>query len=586
MRWTRRTGPSLAVVATALLATSCSAGAGAGSTANPAAAKETSPLTAALGGEQESAGPAPAVPGARKGGTVNVYNSVEFRHLDPQKVYAGAAYNASLLWGRQLTQYQVVDGKAKLVGDLATDTGTSADGGRTWTYRLKDGVAWEDGKPITAQDVKYGIERTFGKGYEVGPPYWPQWLTGEASYEDARKKYAGPQDGDLAAIETPDERTVVFHFPQPQADVPYMAAQSSSSPVRRDKDTGTDYDRLPFATGPYRIAEHVQNTRMVLERNPYWKAETDPVRSQYPDRFVFTYGKEALNINQEILSGRDGGADATTASDELSPELYRTADTDPKAKDLVVSGRQGAFVTQLVINNERVPDVEVRKALHLAYPRQQARQVQGGSRIGELATTLSSPALIDWQKYDLYPARPEGDPDAAKAQLAKAKQPPASLTYGYKNTPDGQRVAQVLVDGFARAGITVVPKPIDPKAFLDEVHRADSPYDLYEETSSVDWPTPSTLVPFAFDGRAGNDLNSARYRNPAVDKEIDRINGIGEPRAKAKELYALEQTVMKDVPVLPFAYPTANQLRGGNVGGAFIHPIYGTVGLAWLYLKS
>ncbi|MFI5643861.1 ABC transporter substrate-binding protein [Kitasatospora sp. NPDC051705] len=583
MRWTK---PSLAVVATALLASACSAGAGTGPAPAGAAAKETAPLTAALGSEKDSAGPAPAVSGARAGGTVNVYNATDFRHLDPQKVYAGAAYNASLLWGRQLTQYQVVDGKAKLVGDLATDTGISTDGGRTWTYRLKPGVAWEDGQPITSQQVKYGIERSFGKGYEVGPPYWPQWLTGEASYEDARKKYAGPQDGDLAAVETPDDRTLVFHFPQPQADVPYMAAQSSSSPVRKDKDTGTDYDRQPFASGPYRIVEHVQNTRLVLERNPYWKAETDPIRSQYPEKFVFTFGKEALNINQEILSGRDGGADATTVSTALSPELYQTADTDPKARELVVSGRQGAFVTQLVINNERVPDVAVRRALHLAYPRQQARQVQGGSRVGELATTLSSPALLDWEKYDLDPVKPEGDPEAAKSALAAAKQPPAPLTYGYANTPVGQRVAQVLVDGFAKAGITVVPKPIDPKALLDEVHRADSPYDLFEETSSVDWPTPSTLIPFSFDGRAGSDLNSARYRNPAVDQEIDRINQIGEPRAKAKELYALERTVMKDVPVLPFAYPTVNQLHGSNVGGAFIHPIYGTVSLAWLYLKS
>ncbi|WP_327683024.1 ABC transporter substrate-binding protein [Kitasatospora sp. NBC_00458] len=584
MRWIR---PSLAVVATALLATSCSAGAGSTTgTGGTAAAKDASPLTAALGTEKESAGPAPAVPGARAGGTVNVYNATDFRHLDPQKVYAGAAYNTSLLWGRQLTQYQVVDGKAKLVGDLATDTGTPADGGRTWTYKLKEGVAWEDGQPITSQQVKYGIQRSFGKGYEVGPPYWPQWLTGEASYDDARKKYGGPQDGDLAAIETPDDRTLVLHFPQPQADVPYMAAQSSSSPVRKDKDTGTDYDRLPYSSGPYRIVEHVQNTRLVLERNPHWKPETDPIRNQYPEKFVFTFGKEALNINQEILSGRDGGADATTVATQLSPELYQTVDTDPKAKELVVSGRQGAFVTQLMINNERVADLEVRRALNLAYPRQQARQVQGGTRAGELATTLSSPALVDWQKYDLDPAKPEGDPEAAKAALAKAKQAPAPLTYAYANTPNGQRIAQVLVDGFAKAGITIVPKPIDPKALLDETHRADSPYDLWEETSSVDWPTPSTLIPFSFDGRANSDLNSARYRNAEVDKEIDRINQIGDPRQKAKELYALEQTVMKELPVLPFAYPNMNQLRGANVGGAFIHPIYGSVSLAWVYLKS
>ncbi|MFI1258390.1 ABC transporter substrate-binding protein [Streptomyces netropsis] len=228
--------PALATAA-ALLMCSCSAGAGKGAEGakgGATAAKSGQRLTAALGTAADSRGPAPAVSGARSGGTVKVANLNDYSHLDPQKIYAGEGYSTSLLWGRQLTQYQVVDGRPKLVGDLATDTGKSSDGGRTWTYRLKDGVAWEDGKPITSAHIKYGIERTFAPGFELGPTYWPEWLTDSEDRSAAVKKYGGPKDGDLKAIETPDDKTIVFRFPKPQSDVPYMAAQSSSSPVRED----------------------------------------------------------------------------------------------------------------------------------------------------------------------------------------------------------------------------------------------------------------------------------------------------------------------------------------------------------------
>ncbi len=129
--------PAIAVVATLL----CSGSAGAGKGDDYPAPKETAPLTASLGTAKDSTGPAPAIAGACEGGTIHIANPTGYAHLDPQKIYAGETYNTSLLWGRQLTQYQVVDGKPTLVGDLATDTGTSSDGGRTWTYRLKDGIA-------------------------------------------------------------------------------------------------------------------------------------------------------------------------------------------------------------------------------------------------------------------------------------------------------------------------------------------------------------------------------------------------------------------------------------------------------------
>ncbi|MET9296485.1 ABC transporter substrate-binding protein [Streptomyces sp. NPDC003077] len=579
-----------AILVSAALLCSCSAGAGAGG-AKAEHGKEAK-LSALLGTAQDSAGPAPAVSGARSGGTVHILNPTDAPHLDPQKVYSGETFNTSLLWGRQLTQYQVVDGKPKLVGDLATDLGRPSDGGRTWTFTLKKGIAWEDGKPVTAAHVKYGIERTFAPGFEVGPSYWPMWLTGSDDLTAAVKKYRGPKDGHLKvggrdAIETPDDRTLVFHFPKPQSDVSFMATQSASSPVRPDKDTGTRYDVKPFATGPYRIVEHRQNHSMTLERNPHWKAETDPIRHQYVDRFEFIFGKKAVNSGQEILTGRGDGADSTsTDRDGLAPELFAEAERDPKKKDLVVGGRRGAYTTALRIKNTRVPDPAVRKAIHYLFPRRQIRQVLGGPRAGDLATTLSSPAVAGWRAYDLYPVAPTGDIAKAKEYLRKAKKPVTRLTYAYESTPVNDRVAQVLADAFREAGIELVRKPLSEAAFFDQVFRGPAPYDLWMNTTSVNWPTAGTLLPESFHSELDALSNETRYRNPHVDRELERIAGIGDLRNKTAELLELEQTVMKDVPVVPFLNARTAQAHGANVGGAFIHPIYGTISPAWLYLKK
>ncbi|MFF5713175.1 ABC transporter substrate-binding protein [Streptomyces sp. NPDC012756] len=581
--------PALATAA-ALLLCSCSAGAGtdAGQGRNSTAAKSGRRLTTTLGTAKDSQGPAPEVPGARRGGTVTVANQADFPHLDPQKIYAGERYSTSLLWGRQLTQYQIADGRPRLVGDLATDTGTSSDGGRTWTYHLKDGIAWEDGKPVTAQQVKYGIERTFAPGFEIGPVYWPQWLTGSEDRTEAVKKYGGPKkDGDLKAIETPDDKTVVFHFPQPQSDVPYMAAQSSSSPVREDKDTGTGYDVKPFATGPYRIVEHKQNQSLSLERNPHWKPETDSIRHAYPDRFEFTFGKPALNTAQEVFNGQGTGATTLTTKDELPPELISTFERDPAKRQLAVSGSRGAYTSDLYIRNDRVTDPEVRKAIHYLFPREQARQVLGGRYAGDLATTLSSPAVVGWKKYDLYPVAPTGDIAKAKEHLARAKSKVTKLTYAYPTeSPQDDQVAQVLVDAFGKAGIELVVKGLQPAAFYDMVFGADNPYDLFLSTNSVDWPTPSTLLPLSYESHLDAVSNPIHYGNPRVDRELARIAKIGDAQQKAEELISLEETVMKDVPVVPFLYKSVTQFRGKDIGGAAIHPIYGVPALADVYVKN
>src|ERR1044072_4431711 len=125
---------------------------------------------------------------------------------------------------------------ATLVPDLATDLGTASPDNKTWTYHLRKGVQYEDGREIKAQDIKYGIERAIDKDtFPNGPTYFNDFLDLQgytSPYKDSDPNKLG-----LKAIETPDDYTIVFHLKKPFAAFDYFAAIPSTAPVPVDKDT-------------------------------------------------------------------------------------------------------------------------------------------------------------------------------------------------------------------------------------------------------------------------------------------------------------------------------------------------------------
>src|SRR5687767_68066 len=99
---------------------------------------------------KDSMGPAPEVPGATKGGTFTIIRETKISHLDPQRVYSFAGLMNAPLYARSLTTWKD-DGKGNLtlVGDLAETPGNNVNKDcKTWEYKIKDGVKFEDGSPI------------------------------------------------------------------------------------------------------------------------------------------------------------------------------------------------------------------------------------------------------------------------------------------------------------------------------------------------------------------------------------------------------------------------------------------------------
>ena len=229
--------------------------------------------------------------------------SAEIDSLDPQRSYLPGVWNLMRLYTRTLVTYSSEPGHTdELVPDLATDLGTPSEDGLSWTFTLREGVRFENGRPITSRDVKYGIERSFASDVIVGGPTYVVDLL-----DDPGNQYAGPVPGRgggqaraCRRSRPPTTATIVFKLRAPQPDLPFVMALPSSSPVPIEADTGAGYGADPVSSGPYAITSVDPATGILLDRNPQWDPATDDVRTALPDQVVVRTG----------LSGRGAGPGA------------------------------------------------------------------------------------------------------------------------------------------------------------------------------------------------------------------------------------------------------------------------------------
>ncbi|MFJ7148635.1 ABC transporter substrate-binding protein [Streptomyces sp. NPDC100445] len=551
-----------------------------------------------FGDAAASTGPAAEVPGAKPGGTMEVLQRDSYAHLDPGQIYVSNEGSLASLIHRGLTGYKATsdDGsKHEVVGDLATDSGTTTDGGKTWKYTLKDGVKFEDGSPITSKDVRHSIERLFAPFINQGPTYLQQWLADQPGTAYRKLLKDGPYKGKhlpSSVLETPDAKTVVFHFKTPHPDLPYALAMAGYAVVSQKGDTKQRYDKAPVVTGPYKIQSFKSGKSMVLVKNTNWDPKTDPIRHQYVDRFTITFNQQYETSTKALLA--DSGADRTGVSlnNQVDAGNLSKVLKDPKLKSRTVSGYQ-PYVGQMNINmsHPALKDKTVREAIAYALPITPFVRAYGGNDAMEVAGGAISPTVSGYDAaFDPHgkKKKPAGDPDKARALLKKAGKLNLKLTFGYINTPEGQQYSTAMAAGLEKAGFNVQRQEIPAETYYDQVSKLDNNYDIFHTAWGADWPSASTVIPPLYDGRliAEGAQNYSQVNDPKVNSEIDRINKITDPVKSAAAWEKLDQYLIKDVVnVVPTGYYKQTQIAGSKVGGLVYDDVLGGVDPRRLYIK-
>jgi peptide/nickel transport system substrate-binding protein len=448
-----------------------------------------------------------------------------------------------------------------LVPDLAASKGVPSDGGKTWTYKLRSGLKYQDGTPITSKDVKYAVERSnFARDVlSLGPNYFQQFM------QDG-DKYKGPyKDKDpkgLSSIQTPDDTTIVFHLNRPFQEFDYLVAAPQTAPVPQAKDDGVDYVKHIVSSGSYQFQSYQEGKQVVLVPNKNWDPKTDPLRKQLASKIIVNLKVNAETIDKDVQSG-DATAELTGNGVQASTQASLLNSADGKAN---TDNSYGGRLVYAAINTKVKPfdNVECRKAVEYAIDKVAVQTAQGGPIRGDIASTVLPPDIPGYQKADAY-ATPGNKGDVAKAKEHLKACGKTSITTNITARSDRQQevdAATAIISSLKKVGINASLKSYPQGKYFTDY--AGVPKFTEQQNVGImmmqwgaDWPSGYGFLQQILNSKAisqSGNTNLSQYENPKVDSML--AQAIAEPDvAQRNALYAkIDQQAMSDAVLVPLTY--------------------------------
>ena len=542
----RRSATALAAVATpspALAACGGGSSGGGGSSPSGGQVKQNAGLNAVANASDE------------KGGTMRIAQSGDWDSLDPGNMYYAFAWNFARLYTRSLVTFSPEPGPPKIVPDLATSLGKSSEGGKTWTYTLRDGVKFEDGTPVTSKDVKYGVERSLDKAvFPNGPSYFNDWLD--------LKGYAGPykdKGKTDPAITTPDDKTIVFHLKKAFGGFDYFAQIPSTAPVPQAKDTGSKYQSHVVSTGPYMFKDFKAGKGFTLVRNPNWDKASDPLRKALPDEYDVSVNVNADDVDNRLLAG-DLDLDVAGAGVQPAAQGKILANADLKTHtDILPETRLNYLTMRDTV--KPFDNIHCRKAVEYAVDKTGYFRAYGGSTGGKIATNITPPNIAGAKSFDLYPTpNSAGDVAKAKAELQQCGQPngfAANMAYRGER-PKEKAAAQSVQQSLSRVGIKLTLKTYPAADYFalyagNKAFVKNNKIGINTMAWGADWPDGFGFLSQIVDPRvirpAGN--TNLGVTDPAVATAIDKAVAATDLTTAQADWVDVDRTVMEGAWIVP-----------------------------------
>ncbi|MFD4688889.1 ABC transporter substrate-binding protein [Streptomyces sp. NPDC058463] len=536
-------------------------------------------FNAAVGGVVNASG--------RKGGTLRLVSSQDADSWDPARSYNGWAWNMQRLYARTLLAYDTKPGKQglDLVPDLAAAQPVVSADGRTYTVKLKPGLKFEDGTPITAKDVKYGIERVFAQDViSGGPTYLIESLGGNQNYPGPYKDDTRGKPG-LKSVETPDDLTLVLRLAKADSRFPYLLAMGATSPVPQQKDTGDGYGAHPVSSGPYRFASYKPGNSLVLVRNEQWDRATDPLRKALPDRIELTVSADPENVAAQLLAGT---VDLDVRQAGLSQPAALKVLNDPKKMADADNPHSGSvrFVS-LVSKTEPFDNVHCRKAVLYGADTTALQTTRGGPTGGSRQGNMLPPTVFGADDYDPF-GLTDGKPRIEKAKdELRACGKPAGFTTEIAvrgANPKDVASAEALQSSLKKVGISAEIDRRDGVQFLSDIGSPSTirnkGYGLILLAWAADYPTGSGFLQPLADGRlitpSGNS-NYAQIDDPEINNLFDQASAESDTAQAAKVHSRINHAVTDGAYYLPIVADKVLNYRNPRLTNVYVHEAFGMV---------
>lgn len=512
----------------------------------------------------------------KQGGSMIVTYKDDVSTLDPAIGYDWQNWSMIKSLFDGLMDYE--PGTTNLRKEIADDY-TISDDGKTFTFKLRKGVKFHNGRELTADDVKYSIERVVNpKTQSPGAGFFGSIV----GFEDAS---AGKAEA-LSGITVVDPYTIKFELSRPDATFLHVLALNFAHIVPKEEveKYGADFGKHPVGSGAFKMTEWTLGQRIVFER---FKDYYNPSLPKL-DQITFEVGQEPVVALLRLQNG-----EVDIPGDGIPPAKFIEVTKDPKFKDLIIQG--GQLHTGYVTMNVKIKpfdNVKVRQAVNMAINKDRIVRIINGRAVP--ANQPLPPSMPGYAKnYKGYPY----DPEKAKALLAEAGVGDGFETELFvANTDPQPRIAQAIQQDLAAIGIKASIKSLAQANVIAAGGEPDGAPMVWSGGMGwiADFPDPSNFYGpiLGCSGAVQGGWNWSWYCNAELDKKAQEADAIVDP-ARKEEREAMWRDIylkiMDDAPWAPIFNEERFSVRSERLGGPdaiFVDPVHIPVNYDEVYAKD
>src|SRR5256714_1280533 len=445
------------------------------------------------------------------------------------------------------------DEKFDYVPELASDIQRSDDG-LTFTFTLREGVTFHDGRPFTSADAKYTLDTVLASTFAKSASFFEGSGANKTSY--------------VKSIEAPDAKTLIIRLNKQWTGLLPNLVPIAIIP----KDSYESQKTHPLGTGPFKFKSYDSSQQVVdMEANPSYYEGAPHIQSLRA-RVI----SDSNALQAELRSGR---VDIAPLPTSLSPDAIKSLGGDP---NLTVHQSNGSNLSLLTLNTAEAPldNVKVRQAIAYAVNRESMIRdlLQGQGKIAHSILPEESWAYTEGQTYQFDPAMAKKlpdeagfrDPDGDGPQMRFSK----PIIFRISGSSASARQFSGVIQNYLKdVGVPVSIETSELNVLFESLRRGQF------QMTYGQWVGGNQDPIFYHDLFASSEIptetrasrNRSRYKNPELDQLLNDAANTYD-HAKAQPLYAKAQEIVSiDVPVLPLWYQANMVIAKKNVGNVHVN---------------
>ncbi|MCG2722029.1 MAG: ABC transporter substrate-binding protein [Thermodesulfovibrionales bacterium] len=435
--------------------------------------------------------------------------------------------------------------------DIAENWTLSADG-LHYTFQLKEGVKFSNGRTVTARDFKYSFERILHPENRSPATWVFEKILGAAEFIQGRAV-------EVRGIQVLDDHTLAIRLKRPFSPFLNLMAMTSAYVVPREEveKWGPDFSSHPIGTGPFLLKEWQPNREIRLDR-----------RTDYFDRPAKMHGILYRIIPEDLTAVSEfelGNLDLLT----IPAAEYARYRRDPSKRQFIAS-IEGLNTYYLGFNCSRPPfdNPRLRKAVASAIDREKILNTIYEKR-GRLADGPVPDIMRKWALWSPY----RYDPQKAREIIAEEGFQNSTVNFYITADQEIVDIAEVIQSYLMDAGLNVQIKQLEWSAYKESLNRGEA--DLFYLSWWADYPDPENfLFPLFHSANHGPAGNRTRYTNAVVDALIEQGRLTMDEKKRNALYQKAEELIVADSPWVFLWHRTDFIIRQPRVKNYTIQPIY------------